>query len=128
MRTVKTLKAGQKGTKELLTRFGPSLLCVRYRYDEDRREHLKTVELVVERRSREREAECLGSRRPDARAGPGCIATRRVALRIGWWERDVQQRVKSAGGRWDPVSRVCILRRDTAERLDLLSRVVGGGG
>ena len=30
--------------------------------------------------------------------------------------------------RWDPVSRVWILRRDTAERLDLLSRVVGGGG
>ena len=40
----------------------------------------------------------------------------------------VQRRVKSAGGRWDPVSRVWMLRRDTAERLDLLSRVVGGGG
>ncbi len=38
MRTVKTLKPGQKGTKELLRRFGPSLLNVRYRYDEDRRE------------------------------------------------------------------------------------------
>ncbi len=37
------------GTKELLTRFGPSLLYVRYRYDEDRREHVKTVELVVRR-------------------------------------------------------------------------------
>ncbi len=49
MRTVKTLKPGQKGTKELLTRFGPSLLYVRYRYDEDRREHVKTVELVVRR-------------------------------------------------------------------------------
>ena len=56
MRTV-TLKAGQKGSKELLTRLGPSLLCVRHRYDEDRREHLKTVELVVEGCSREREAD-----------------------------------------------------------------------
>ncbi len=46
MRTVKTLKPGQKGTKEMLTRFGPSLLYVRYRYDEARREHVKTVELV----------------------------------------------------------------------------------
>ncbi len=46
MRTTKTLKPGQKGTKELVTRFGPSLLLVRYRYDEDRREHLKTVELI----------------------------------------------------------------------------------
>ncbi len=29
MRTLKTLKPGQDGTKELLTRFGPSLLYVR---------------------------------------------------------------------------------------------------
>jgi hypothetical protein len=36
--------------------------------------------------------------------------------------------VKSAGGRWDPLRQVWILRRDVAERLDLLHRVVGGGG
>ncbi len=92
MRTVKTLKPGQKGTKQhswaplpgdVLTRFGPSLLSprkseslrlrlfgpappaqetvleysdglpgVRYRYDEDSREHVKTVELVVQGCSR----------------------------------------------------------------------------
>ena len=126
MRTLKTLKLGRKGSKELLARYGASLLRVRYRYDEDSREHLKTVELVVQRRSREREAECLGSRTPGARAEG--VATRRVALRIGWRERDVQRRVKSAGGRWDPVRRVWILQRDVAERLDLLPRVVGGGG
>ncbi len=56
MRIVKTLKPGQKGTKDLLTRFGPTLLCVRYRYDEDRREH------------------------PSARAGRAW--SRQVALRI----------------------------------------------
>ncbi len=69
MRTVKTLKAGQNGTKELLTRFGPSLLCVRYRYDEDRREHLKTVRLVVEGCSRGREAEC-----PEGTAGEARVS------------------------------------------------------
>ncbi len=79
MRTVKTLKPGQKGTKELLTRFGPSLLYVRYRYDEDSREHVKTVELVVQRRSRECEAECLGSRTPGART-PGARRPRSKAL------------------------------------------------
>ncbi len=134
MRTVKTLKPGQKGTKEMLTRFGPSLLYVRYRYDEARREHVKTVELVVQRRSREGEAECAGARMSGARA-PGARSARsgagtprRVALRIGRRERDLQQRVKSAGGRRDPVRRVWMLRRDVAERLDLLPRVVGGGG
>ncbi len=96
------------------------------RYDEDPPERMKTLELVVQRRSREREAECLGSRTPGARAGG--VAARRAALRIGWQERDLQQRVKSAGGQWDPVGRVWFLRRDVAERLDLLPRVVGGGG
>ena len=51
MRTLKTLKPGQKGTKELLTRYGTSLLCIRYRYDETTGERVKTVELIV-RRSR----------------------------------------------------------------------------
>ncbi len=138
MRTVKTLKPGQDGTKELLKRFGPSLLNVRYRYDEDRREHVKTVELVVQRRSRDGEAECLGSPAPDARASPetgsvsssgnGGARIRRVALRIGLRERGLQQRVKSAGGQWDPSRRVWYLRHDVAKQLDLLPRVVGGSG
>ncbi len=141
MRTVKTLKPGQKGTKEMQKRFGPSLLLVRYRYDEQRREHLKTVELVVQRRSREREVECVGSRVPAAGSSSarlpgsrsGVVAarsSRRVALRIGWREKDLQRRVKSAGGRWDPARRLWIVGRDVAERLDLLARVVvrGGGG
>lgn len=138
MRTVKTLKPGQDGTKELLKRFGPSLLNVRYRYDEDRREHVKTVELVVQRRPRDTEADGSGARASGARepleagsvgrSGVGGFSRRRVALRIGWRERDLQQQVKSAGGQWDPVRRVWLLRRDVAERLDLLSRVAGGGG
>ena len=53
-------------------------------------------------------------------------APRKVALRIDVWERDLQRRVKSAGGRWDPDRRVWFLRRDAAERLGLLGRVVGG--
>ena len=123
MRTVKTLKLGQDGTKEPLKRFGRSLLYVRYRYDEERRKHVKTVELVVQRRRRRHEA----GPRPRKLDGRGAVAgSRRVAVRIGWRERDLQRRVKSAGGWWDPVRRVWILKRDVAERLDLLSRIVGG--
>ncbi len=134
MRTVKTLKPGQKGTKEMLTRFGPSLLYVRYRYDEARREHVKTVEFGVQRRSREGETECPGSQASGARdpgtrvpgaqsARSGDCTPRRVPLWIGRRERDLQQRVKSAGGRWDRVRRVWLLRRDEAERLGVLPRV-----
>jgi hypothetical protein len=50
VRTVKTLKPGQSGTKGLLRRDGPSLLCVRYRVDDATGERLKTVELVIQRR------------------------------------------------------------------------------
>ncbi len=42
VRTLRTLKPGEKGTKQLVAHNGPSLLRVRYRYDEDTREHLKT--------------------------------------------------------------------------------------
>ncbi len=124
MRTTKTLKPGQKGTKELLTRFGPSLLYVRYRYDEDRRERVKTVE-IVERKSRGGEAADRGLRTAGVRAA--VVASRRVALRIGWQGRGLQQQVKAAGGRWDANRRVWMLQKDAAERLDLMRRVVGGG-
>ena len=126
MRTLKTLKLGRKSSKELLARYGASPLRVRYRYDEDTRERLKTVDLVVQRRSQKREAECPGSRKLTAQTGGA--ATRRVALRIGCRETDLQQRGKSVGGWWDPVRRIRMLRRDVAERPDLLHRVVGGGG
>jgi len=48
MKTHTHLKPGQKGTKRLVEKFGDSLICVRYRYDESRGVRLKTVEIVVE--------------------------------------------------------------------------------
>ncbi len=124
MRTLRTLKPGEWETKGLLARHGASLVCVRYRYDEAAREHLKTVELIVQRRSREREPESNGSRQPGA--GAAVAGIRKVALRIGLRERDLQRRVKSSGGQWDPDRRVWFVTRDVAERLGLLGRVVGG--
>lgn len=63
MRTLKTLKPGQMGTKDLLARYGPTLLYVRYRCDENTGERLKTVELVVQRSRPTPEAERPGPRR-----------------------------------------------------------------
>ncbi|MGH6691200.1 MAG: hypothetical protein ACREF4_11055 [Gammaproteobacteria bacterium] len=113
MRTVKTLKPGQPGTKALVGRYGASLLCVRSRYDQTTRERLKTVELIVESRSRRRTTV------------PSAV--RRVSLRIDWRETALRQQLKAAGGRWDPAARVWVMRRDHAERLGLLGRVVGRG-
>ena len=97
MRTLRTLKPGQRGTMKLLRQHGSSLLRVRYRYDEEAREHLNTVELVVQRRRRESEVECSGSRKPGSRSAAD--AGRSVALRVGWREKGLRWRVKSAGGR-----------------------------
>ena len=44
------IKPGQKGSKRWVEQYGDKLLCVRYRYDEQRRVRLKTVEIVVEER------------------------------------------------------------------------------
>jgi hypothetical protein len=45
MRTLLHLKPGKKGTKQLLTQYGDRLVCVRYRYDAQRKKRFKTVEL-----------------------------------------------------------------------------------
>ena len=94
-----TLKPGQMGTKDLLARYGPTLLYVRNRCDEATGERLKTVELVVQRGCSTPEAESAGPRRPGSQAGRA--RRRKVALRIGWREKDLQGRMKGAGGRWD---------------------------
>ena len=51
-------------------------------------------------------------------------AVGKVALRVGWREVELRQRVKAAGGKWDPAARVWRLRRDRAEELGLEDRIV----
>jgi len=48
MKTRLLLRPGQNGTKKLVTRFGDRLVAVRYRYDEEKRKRLETVELIVD--------------------------------------------------------------------------------
>jgi hypothetical protein len=98
---------------------------VHYRYDEDQRQRLKTVELVVERCAGQARSERHGSRQLGDQGAGG--SSRTVALRIGWRESDLQRRLKSAGGRWYPGRKVWMLRCDVVERLGPLDRVVGGG-
>ena len=47
-RTMLTRRAGADGTKRLLREYGARLVAVRYRYDEERGERMKTVEIAVE--------------------------------------------------------------------------------
>ena len=49
MKTRLTLKPGQRGTKSLAEKYGDALLCVRFRYDAELRQRLKTVELIIQK-------------------------------------------------------------------------------
>ncbi|MGH9938950.1 MAG: hypothetical protein ACREAM_22150 [Blastocatellia bacterium] len=48
MRITRKVAPGQKGAKRLLDQYGAKLLCVRYRYDSEKRKRFKTIELIIE--------------------------------------------------------------------------------
>ena len=107
-----TRRPGQPGTKKLLQRFGERLVCVRYRYDEQKHCRHKTVELIVEtvpwqgniRRSRRRDEEM-------------------VAVRIAYAETELRERAKSLGAIWRPRQRLWEMRWLDAKRLGISDRV-----
>jgi hypothetical protein len=105
------LKPGQKGTKQLLAQYGDRLICVRYRYDAQRKKRFKTVELLVAERDWEP---------PRPRFAHDQI----VGLRVAFAEVAVRDRLKEAGGTWNPERRVWQLRYDRVVALGLNSRIV----
>jgi hypothetical protein len=107
------LKPGQKGTKQLLAQYGDRLIRVRYRHDAQRKKRFKTVELLVAERDWES---------PRPRFADDQI----VGLRVAFADVAVRDRVKQAGGTWNPARRVWQLRYDRVGALGLNSRIVDG--
>ena len=113
METRLRLVPGQNGTKKLLARYGERLVCVRYRYDAARKVRHMTVELIVEttpwapnRRNPRREPEDL------------------VAVRIGFSETDLRERIKAAGAIWRPRQRMWEVDWKKVRELGLQGRAV----
>lgn len=88
MRTRVKLKPGQNGTKKYVNQYGDALVCVRYRYDAQKRKQYKTVEIVVS----ESDWDPPPAKYPDSTL---------VGLKIGVQETTLQTQVKAVGGRWD---------------------------
>jgi hypothetical protein len=105
------LKPGQKGTKQLLAQYGDRLICVRYRYDAQRKKRFKTVELLVAERDWEP-------------PGPRFAHDQIVWLRVAFADVAVRDRVKQAGGTWNPERRLWQLGYDRVIALGLNSRIV----
>ncbi len=113
METRLSLAPGQNGTKKLLAKFGDRLVCVRYRYDLERKLRHKTAELIMETAP-------WSPRARNARRNPDDM----VAVRIGFSETDLRERVKTAGGIWHPRQRLWEVDWKTARELGLHGRVV----
>jgi hypothetical protein len=110
MRARRTLAPGQKGTKKLLREYGAQLVCVRYRYDAERRMRFTTVELIVEPSP----WSPLPARIPD-----GTV----VGVRVGVNEVALQRRIRHTGGKWNPVARVWEMPYGQAMALGLAGRI-----
>lgn len=111
MRTLLTRRAGQPGTKKLMAEYGSDLVCVRYRYDDDRCERIKTVEIVINR------SDWSPRRRRDPDGAE-------VRFRLEEREDLLRRAVMFAGGRWDERTDTWTLPRPAAAALGLLSRTI----
>jgi hypothetical protein len=96
----KRLKPGQAGTRRLSQRFGPALVCVRYRQDETGDTRFTTVELVVDQRTPRRQA--------------------LVRVHIGFNDVDTRRKAIALGAKWDPSARTWRMSRRCAIQLGLL--------
>lgn len=120
MRTTTTLRPGQKGTKRLMEKYGERLVCVRYRVDRNTGKRYTTIELI------EQENE-TASQAADDRLNQHQHKTQRLGLRIEYWETDLREKVKQAGGMWRPRQKLWELPYSDVVSMGLESRVVGKG-
>jgi len=94
------LRPGHKGTNELVAQYGDRLICVRYRYDAQRKKRFKTVD------------------------PPRFAHDHIVGLRVAFADVAVRDQVKRAGGTWNPDRRVWQVRYDRVIALGLTRLIV----
>ena len=112
METRLTRRPGQGGTKKLVQRFGERLVCVRYRYDEEKRCRHKTVELIME--SVPWDPSARRPRRQDEEM---------IAVRIGYPESELRERAKRLGALWRPAHKLWEITWRDAKRLGIADRI-----
>jgi hypothetical protein len=109
MRVRLTRRPGQSGTAAYVAEYGDRLICVRYRYDAQRRRRYKTVEIIVEERP------WSPPLRPDTLVG----------VRLDYTEATLRRAIQAAGAVWRPKLKVWALTYAEAMRLGLRDHIVG---
>ncbi len=118
MKTKLSIKAGHKGTKRLCEKYGDSLVCVRYRYDETTKKRYKTVELIID------ETDWEPTENSKQKKIGGQKDEKLVGVRIGLCEGRLQQEMRNAGGKWNRQSQLWEIEYKTALKLGMKDRVV----
>ncbi len=107
----KIMRPGQPGTKKLVERYGDNLICVRYRYDDQKKMMYKTIEIIIESK-------------PGQDNNNKISKNKSMDIQIGYNEVELRNRVKNSGGKWDPQKKVWRLSYKKVKELDLLERIV----
>jgi hypothetical protein len=90
-------------------KYGDSLLCVRYRYDESRGVRLKTVEIVVDEKSWQ----------PPFQFRDSDI----VPVLVAYREKELREKLRSAGGRWDPLTKLWRIQYGSVRGTEMEERI-----
>lgn len=111
MRARTKRRPGEPGTKAFVELYGDRLVCVRYRYDAERRRRYTTVEIIVSE----------GPWEPPRKApAPETL----IFLRVAWGEVEVARQIKAAGGMWRRDLRLWSITYGQAAQLGLHERIV----
>lgn len=105
------LKPGKRGTKRLHKIYGDQLVCVRYKYDFDRKKRFKTVELIIDEKDWEPGDELY-------------LKNPVVCIQIKGFEQDLRRRIKASGGVWLPERQLWRVRFKDVLRMGLKKRIV----
>lgn len=108
-RTRQTIKAGQRGTRKLVDKYGTELLFVRYYYDWEKRKRITTVEIVTDTKKWE----------------PKKIPAKTIVkLKVGVKEFDIQKKIRENGGKWNKEKGFWEIPFGRVKELGLQSRIV----
>ena len=111
MKTRRIVQPGQPGTKKLVETYGDNLLCVRYRYDEEKMRVYKTIEIIIEDKPWKGKI----SKMPKYKI---------MNIRIDYNDLELRNRIKENGGKWNPKRKIWQLSYEKIKELDLLERIV----
>jgi len=109
--TRRTVYPGKPGSKKWQKLYGDKLLCVRYKYDDQKKKRITTIELIADEQ--------------DWKPNKTFIPQNKIVqLRINYGEVDLARKVKSLGGKWNREKKVWELSYGYVQALGLAQRIV----